>query len=71
MTCGEHQGILYCLTQLSILLSATASGWPLVAINIWVKVTLVWAMEIQSSLCPCPNQFAAGHGLLYASGDRD
>ena len=52
--CGEHQGILGWLTQLS-LLSSTARGWPLVALGVWVKVTLMLAVEIQSSLFPCPN----------------
>lgn len=63
MTGGEHQGILGSLSQLSILLSSIASGWLLVAMNIWVKVTLAWAMEFQSSLFPCPN-----HNLLLVMG---
>lgn len=64
MTSGEHQGIPYWLTHLSVLLfSSTARGWLLVATNVWVKATLVWAMEIQCSLLPCPN-----HNLLLVMG---
>ena len=64
MTGGEHQGILGLLTQLSILLlSSITSGWLLVTMNVWVKVTLVWAVEFQSSLFPCCN-----HNLLLVMG---